>query len=414
MKNLFRSQLGPLFALLFIVMLFGIADRVYSDGAFLSVRNMRVVMNSAALIAVPAFGMTMIIIAAGIDLSAGTALTLCGTVFALQLKHATVGAESAEYGSVMFQALLATVVTGCLCGLANGTLISVTKVVPFIVTLGTMTIFLGIGQIAASESTVYAPKENIPSWLQYLCYTGSKSENYFIDGVPSSVLIAIVLSLMVGFLMKYTVFGRNVFAIGSSDSTARLCGINVPAHLVAVYTLAGFFVAIGGFLYYADVKNGNPSDGLGKELEIIAAVVLGGGSLSGGRGSILGTMIGALIITVIRSGCSLLSIPNTYTHIIIGGIIIVAVIVDQIRLGSPEWFFRLLGSNAALLEWVRAAVPNLIFAGILFYPVQRCLTRLLSPHQILAMREIQLLMGAVVAGLIVRAVSRVLIRKYAP
>ncbi len=308
---------------------------------------MRVIMSSAALIAVPAFGMTIIIIAAGIDLSAGTALTLCGTVLALQLKHSQLGAADPGFATTMIIALAAMVLTGCLCGLINGTLISATKVVPFIVTLGTMTIFLGIGQIIASESTVYAPKENLPLWLKDLCYTGSNEQNYLIQGlrIPTSVLIAVVLAIAVGLLMRYTVFGRNVFAIGSSESTARLCGINVPVTIVAVYTLAGFFVAIGGLLYFADVKNGNPSDGSGKELEVIAAVVLGGGSLSGGRGSIFGTMVGALIITVIRSGCSQLSIPNTYTHIIIGGIIIVAVVVDQLRHGSPEWFFRLLPSR---------------------------------------------------------------------
>jgi ribose/xylose/arabinose/galactoside ABC-type transport system permease subunit len=244
------------------------------------------------------------------------------------------------------------VLTGCICGLVNGTLISATKVVPFIVTLGTMTIFLGVGQILASESTVYAPKENIPDWMS-LCYTGSNANQYLIPPfhvfdldvaikIPTSVIIAIVLAIAVGMLMRYTVFGRNVFALGSSESTARLCGINVPLTIMAVYTLAGFFVAVGGLLYFADVKNGNPGDGTGKELEIIAAVVLGGGSLSGGRGSIFGTMIGALIITVIRSGCSQLAIPNTYTLIIIGAIIIIAVIVDQLRHGSPEWFFRLL------------------------------------------------------------------------
>lgn len=344
LKKIFRSQLGPLFALLFIIALFAVADKVWSAGYFMSLRNMRVIMSSASLIAVPAFGMTIIIIAAGIDLSAGTTLTLCGTVLALQLKHATVGAVDPGFTATMTYALGAMILTGCLCGLVNGALISATKVVPFIVTLGTMTIFLGIGQIMASESTVYAPKANIPEWLKYLCYTGSKADNYLIPGVhvPASVLIAVVLAIGVGLLMKYTVFGRNVFAIGSSESTARLCGINVPATVVAVYTLAGFFVAIGGLLYFADVKNGNPSDGSGKELEIIAAVVLGGGSLSGGRGSIFGTMIGALIVTVIRSGCSQLQIANTYTHIIIGGIIIVAVIVDQLRHGSPEWFFRML------------------------------------------------------------------------
>jgi len=344
LNKLFRSQLGPLLALLVIVMLFAIADQVWGEGYFLSTRNMRVIMSSASLIAVPALGMTMIIIAGGIDLSAGTALTLCGTVLALQLKHAEVAAGEAGFAAEMIMALLAMVATGCACGFFNGVLISATKVVPFIVTLGTMTIFLGVGQIIASESTVYAPNENIPEWLKYFCYTGSVGENYLIDGlmVPTSALVTIVLGIAVGLLMRYTVFGRNVFAIGSSESTARLCGINVPLTVIAVYMLAGLFVAVGGLLYFADVKNGNPSDGTGKELEIIAAVVLGGGSLSGGRGSIFGTIVGALIITAIRSGCSQLSIPNTYTYIIIGVIIIVAVVVDQLRHGSPEWFFRML------------------------------------------------------------------------
>ncbi len=344
LKSIFRSQLGPLFALFFIVILFSIADYLFSEGFFFSARNFRVVMSSAALIAVPAFGMTIIIIAGGIDLSAGTALTLCGTVMALILKHSAAAAADPGFAWTLCLAFAATIFTGCVCGFINGGIISATKVVPFIVTLGTMTIFLGVGQIIAGESTVYAPKENIPNWLRYLCYTGSNGDHYLISGVmiSTSVIIAAVLAILVDLLMRFTVFGRNVFAIGSSESTARLCGIHVPWTIVSVYTLAGFFTAIGGLLYFADVKNGNPSDGSGKELEIIAAVVLGGGSLSGGRGSIFGTLVGALIITVIRSGCSQLSIPNTYTHIIIGGIIIVAVIVDQLRHGSPEWFFRML------------------------------------------------------------------------
>lgn len=366
-KTLFRWQLlkrllwqlAPFFALLVIILLFGLADGLWGQGRFLSFPNMRVIMSSAALIAVPAFGMTIIIISGGIDLSAGTALTLSGTVLAYMLKHSPSAAPDSLFaeGAMLFVvwmslAMLAMILTGCLCGLFNGTLISATKVVPFIVTLGTMTIYLGIGQILANESTVYAPRENIPDWMS-LCYTGSNPNQYLIPPfglfgwdvalkVPTSVIIAVALAVFLAMFMRYTVFGRNVFALGSSESTARLCGINVPLTIIAVYTMAGLFVAIGGLLYFADVKNGNPKDGTGKELEIIAAVVLGGGSLSGGRGSIFGTMIGALIITVIRSGCSQLAIPNTYTLIIIGGIIIIAVIVDQLRHGSPEWFFRLL------------------------------------------------------------------------
>ncbi len=349
LKSIFRSQLGPVFALIFILALFAIADWQLSSGKFLSARNFRVMMNSAALIAVPALGMTIIIIAGGIDLSAGTALTLCGTVLATQLKYATVEAGEPGFAWMITQAIGMTILTGCACGLINGGLISLTKVVPFIVTLGTMTIFLGVGQIISNESTVYADAKFKPQWLQNFCYTGSNSENYlnfgFLPDLPMSVIVTLGLALGVALMLRYTVFGRSVFAIGSSESTARLCGVNVPLNTIAIYSLAGFFTAVGGLFYFANVNNGNPSDGLGKELEIIAAVVLGGGSLSGGRGSILGTLVGTMIIAAIGSGCAQLSIPNTYTHIIIGGIIITAVIVDQLRHGSPEWFFRMLPSK---------------------------------------------------------------------
>ena len=244
---------------------------------------------------------------------------------------------------------LFTLLVGCLCGLINGIIISLTKVVPFIVTLGTMTIFLGVGQIVSKESTVYADSKFIPQWVSDFCYTGSDSDRYLNFGllpdIPYSVLLTILLAVLVALLLRYTVFGRNVFAVGSSESTARLCGVNVPLTTTCVYTLAGFFVAVGGLMYFANVKNGNPGDGMGKELEIIAAVVLGGGSLSGGRGSILGTLVGAMIIAVIPSGCAQLSLPNTYTQIFIGVIIIVAVVVDQLRHpasnSGPSWLARL-------------------------------------------------------------------------
>jgi ribose transport system permease protein len=344
---LFRSQLGPMVALLVIVAVFAILDATYGSGSFLSWRNARVLSSSAALIAVPALGMTMIIIAGGIDLSAGTALTLSGTVLATCLKNSTVTSSEPGFTQMVAFAVALTLLTGCLCGLLNGLLISATGVVPFIVTLGTMTIFLGIGQIIAKESTVYAPTEHIPYWLQNLSVSGSNPDRYLlIPYVPSSALLAVVLAAAVGLMLRYSIFGRNIFALGSNRSTARLCGIPIGLTIVSVYTLAGLFFALGGLLYFAEVKNGNPPDGTGKELEIIAAVVLGGGSLSGGRGSIIGSVIGALIIVVIRNGCTLLQIPNTYTYILIGVIIIVAVIVDQLRHGSPEWFFRLLPRKA--------------------------------------------------------------------
>ena len=158
-----------------------------------------------------------------------------------------------------------TDLTGCACGLLNGTLISATKVVPFIVTLGTMTIFLGVGQIIANESTVYAPRENIPEWLKYFCYTGSGGGKLFDSRAKIPHQRPGCCRSGSGgrtLLMRYTVFGQKRLCtrIERIDG-ADLCGINVPLTIVSVYTLAGFFVAIGGLLYFADVKNGNPTDG---------------------------------------------------------------------------------------------------------------------------------------------------------
>ncbi|QEF96723.1 Ribose transport system permease protein RbsC [Stieleria maiorica] len=332
---------GPTLALLAIIALFAILDWQFGSGRFFSPRNARVIVNSAALIAVPALGMTMIIIAGGIDLSAGTALTLSGTALAIAFRDYTLPADQAGAATWIAAALALGLAVGVLCGLLNGLIISLTEMVPFIVTLGTMTIFLGLGQVIADESTVYPETAHLPDWLRYLCYTGSNSDHYWLGflHIPASALIAIVLGLFVAALMHFTVFGRNVVAIGSNVSTARLCGIRVGLTTAVVYALAGVFVAVGALLYFANVKNGNPSDGTGKELEIIAAVVLGGGSLSGGRGSVLGTIIGALIIKTISSGCTMLSIPNTYTHIIIGVIIIIAVLIDGLRNGAPKWLF---------------------------------------------------------------------------
>jgi ribose/xylose/arabinose/galactoside ABC-type transport system permease subunit len=332
---------GPTLALLVIIVLFTLLDLQFGSGRFASLRNARVIMNSAALVAVPALGMTMIIIAGGIDLSAGTALTLSGTALALGFRDHTLPADQAGAALWIALALAIGIGVGVLCGLLNGLIISLTEMVPFIVTLGTMSIFLGLGQTIADESTVYPETGHLPDWLRYLCYTGSNSERYWLSWlhVPASALITVLLGVIVAAVMHFTVFGRNIVAIGSSPSTARLCGIRVGWTTAWVYTLAGLFVGVGALLYFANVKNGNPSDGTGKELEIIAAVVLGGGSLSGGRGSVLGTVVGALIIKTIGSGCTMLSIPNTYTHIIIGVIIIIAVLIDGLRNGTPKWLF---------------------------------------------------------------------------
>lgn len=342
------GSVGPFLALLVIVLFFGICDKSFGSGEFISLKNSRLIANSAAMIAIPALGMTMIIVAGGIDLSAGTALTLCGTVLVTMMNNQQPVAGESGFTTAIAMAVGVCLLTGLLCGSTNGLLITSTQVVPFIVTLGTMSIFLGIGQIIAKESTVQADTARIPEWLDRLCYTGSNGDRYsLIPFLPTSTVVAALLAIIVDVVLRFTVFGRNLFAIGSNRSTARLCGVPIFKTVWALYAIAGLLFAIGGILYIGNIKNGNPKDGVGMELLVIAAVVLGGGSLSGGRGSVLGTMIGAIIIYVIRSGCTQLQISNTYTHIIIGAIIIIAVIVDQLRNGMPEWFFRMVKDKSA-------------------------------------------------------------------
>jgi ribose/xylose/arabinose/galactoside ABC-type transport system permease subunit len=168
----------------------------------------------------------------------------------------------------------------------------------------------------------------LPSWMHELLSPRVQPEWLVF---PPGIWLLLVLALVVSAVLRYTVFGRHVFAIGSNESTARLCGINVPFTRIAVYTAAGFFVGVAGFFQFARLTIGDPTSGTGKELPIIAAVVIGGGSLSGGRGSILGTLTGALIMQVISSGCTALKQPNHIQEIIVGVIIVAAVTVDQIR-----------------------------------------------------------------------------------
>lgn len=316
------GDIGALLALIAIILFFAVADLVWGEGYFATVRNMRVVLTQTSIVAVAALGMTLIIIGGGIDLSAGTALTLSATVMAFCLKS--------NYPIAL--SVAATVGSGCLCGLLNGVLISSLRIVPFIVTLGSMTIFLGIGKVIASESTIFPPRDQIPPWLMDLCSTRPPDFVYgYVPSIPTGVWVAVGLALLVSLALRYTVFGRHIFALGSSESTARLCGINIAATKIAIYMLAGLFVGVAAMYHFATLKIANPIEGLGLELKFIAAVVIGGGSLSGGRGSVLGTLAGAGIMGVITSGCDQLEVPNPVQDIIIGVIIVAAVALDQIR-----------------------------------------------------------------------------------
>ena len=313
------NSFGVFLALVVVFLVFLVADQMQPDGgSFATWRNVTVICAQTSVIAVAALGMTLIIISGGIDLSAGTGLALAATALAWALDH----------GHSATTAVLLFVLVGSLCGTINGLLISTLRVVPFIVTLGTMSIYMGFAKYIANQTTIRPPLDSVPAWLGTLVST-NPNDRWF--GFPSGVWFALGLTIVMSLVLRYTVFGRYVFALGSNEATARLCGINVPLVKTLIYAISGGLVGIAGLYHFSKLSSANPTSGLGMELEIIAAVVIGGGSLSGGQGSVLGTLNGALIIAVIGSGCTLLGFQNFTTDIIIGGIIIAAVTLDQYR-----------------------------------------------------------------------------------
>jgi len=312
---------GPLLALAVVTIGFAIADQTWGQGKFVELRNLRVILVMTAPVAVAALGMTLVIITGGIDLSAGTASMLCATVLACAINA----------GNSIWIAVALALFTGSLCGVTNGLLIGLLRIPPFIVTLGTMTVFLGIAKRLAGGSTVFVDRKLIPNWLLNLTSTYPPDWLGWFPNVATGVWLALVMAMVVAVLLRLTVFGRHVFAIGSSESTARLCGVNILGTKLMVYAVAGLLVAMAGIYSFSLVKVANPMDGIGKELKFIAAVVIGGASLSGGRGAVLGTLAGATIMGVISNGCDLLGIQNSTQDIMLGVIIIAAVTLDQYR-----------------------------------------------------------------------------------
>ena len=387
MRSSWRSVLGlarPFLALFTVTLLFCVADQWVhgKEAKFATEQNLRNITTQTAIVAVAALGMTVVIIAGGIDLSVGTAIALSATTLAWSLKEdlalrlavgdnlngvlqktkaaeedlrrakddATISALKERIEALARQheivktastrwtpwtpalALIVGIGTGCLCGLVNGLLISYLKMVPFIVTLGTMQLYLGWAKWVADNTTVRPDlATQVPSWFADLL---SIRPTALTLGLPTGVWLTLGLAGILALVLHLTVFGRYVFAIGSSEATARLCGIDVRQNKIAIYTLSGLFVGIAGLYQFSRLTVGNPSSGLGLELRVIASVIIGGGSLSGGRASVLGTLTGALIMSVITSGCTALGVTNPIQDMLLGIIIIIAVAVDQWRQGK--------------------------------------------------------------------------------
>ena len=326
-----KSLLLPFIGLLFVFVLFTVLIAIFEPDnleAFLSSRNAKTVITQTVIVGIGALGMTMVITSGGIDLSAGSQIALTSVACALTL-NAFAGGDPATitaFGMVM--AALVAMVAGAATGAFNGTVSCALKIPPFIVTLGTMMIARGAAEGIAKQSQVRTPDNTLQNFMQR-----NPDPEWLI--LAPGVWIMIFLLIVVAVTMRYTVFGRYIYALGSSESTARLCGVPVTKTRIIIYTLCGILMGISGVMSYAFLGSGDPTTAVAKELDIIAAVVIGGGSLSGGKGSPIGSIAGALIMTLLVSGCGMLNVPDWSQKIIIGFIIIGAVAVDTLKNPPP-------------------------------------------------------------------------------
>jgi len=309
------NVLSPVLALLGVFGLFVLI----APASFASVRNMETIARQTTIVGVAALGMTLVIISGGIDLSVGSVVALSTVVIAWLLQSAGVGPLVAALGGVAAAAFF---------GLVSGLLITRLRVVSFIVTLGMMLVVRGAAKGIGREQKIDVDPERL-KWLEDLLASLPPERSWML--LPAGVWIMIILAIAMAALLRYTRLGRHTFAIGSNEQTARLCGVAVDRVKVLVFTLGGAFAGLAGLMQFSRLTVGDPTVAVGLELNVIAAVVIGGGSLSGGEGSILGTIVGALIMTVIASGCTQKGYPNWVQEIITGGIIVAAVALDRLR-----------------------------------------------------------------------------------
>lgn len=306
------TRLGPALGLVLVVLVFaGLSD---APARYLSSFNLRIVLSQTVIVALGAIGMTIVIVAGGIDLSVGATIALTGVVTALGIAT----------GWPTALAVAAGVLAGGAVGLANGLLITGLRVVPFIVTLGMLGIARGLAKWLAHEQTVNVP----PTWVNDLLVTFPRQAWMVL---APGVWITLALALVTATVLRRTVFGRRVFALGSNELAARASGIATGRLKLAVYGSAGLLFGLAGVMQLSRLRQGDPTVAIGTELDVIAAVVIGGGSLQGGEGSVAGSVIGALIMAFLRNGCQQMGWPNYIQEIIIGAIIVLAVALDRVR-----------------------------------------------------------------------------------
>lgn len=294
----------PFIGLLIIILLLAILSP-----AFLSLLNILNVLRQASINGFQAFGLTLVIISGGIDLSVGSIVAFSGMVSALLILA----------GVTPILAVLAGLASGTAIGVLNGLLIAKGKLQPFIATLGSMMVFRGLTLYISNG----VPASKLGEGLIGFIGRG------FVLGIPTPVYLLLLVFVVMGFILRKTVFGKRIYAIGGNKRAALLSGIDVDKNLVYIYAISGFLAALAGIVLMSRVDSAVPTAGIGFELSAIAAAVIGGVSLAGGKGKASGTLIGILIIAIIINGLNLLGTSSYLQQVITGLIIVAAVIADR-------------------------------------------------------------------------------------
>lgn len=309
---------GILVVLIVLIAAMSILSPILRDGQqlFLTPRNLVQVALQASINMILAVGMTFVITSGGIDLSIGSIVALCSVLSAMAMRDLAIG-PWLGFGLALS--------IGALCGFINGLLITQLRLPPFIVTLGTLGIFRGAALIISDGRSVYGFDRSFQEIFSARLPLSSDLE------LPVAVLIAAVIGILAWIVLTQTRFGKYTIAIGGSEETTRLAGVPVQRYKLGIYTLCGLLAGVAGALLLARLRSGDPTFGTGFELNAIAATVMGGTSLSGGSGTILGTLVGSLIISVVQNAMNLFNVQSYWQQLIVGAVILFAVILDQWR-----------------------------------------------------------------------------------
>lgn len=355
------GAMGPYLGLALIVLLF--AWWTSDSGTFMTALNWRTIAIQSVIVGTVALGMTQVMISGGIDLSVGSVVALVTVAIARLVNGAefAVGAASVALPTLSVPlAMVGGIALGGLCGLLNGALVVRLGVVPFIITLGTMKVYRGLAKWASGSTSVYIDANVKPGWFKSILSTDADLSRGLrgcrlgpladaldaaqalpapfgrvigeLTQLAPGVWLLLAAAVFAAIVLKFSLLGRYLHAVGSNEATARLCGVAVGRVKLWAYAAAGLLAGLGGVLQFTYLGGtGDPTTADGLELQAIAAVVIGGGSLAGGEGRVSGTLIGVLIMSVLSNGCVHASISNSMQDVLIGAIIVLAVAIDRFR-----------------------------------------------------------------------------------